>query len=163
MSEKEIILRPKFAYWIEKCIPGIILVVLMVVFLPFIERFLGHYAKYGILTLSLFVLIVMTWNYIKWIYCTKWIIGERKIAIHRGVINKVIDHTELFRIIDIKETRNVLDLMFGVETIHLYSQDLTDPDLQIFGVKVSRETVEEINNRVQNQRKLNKVLEITNQ
>ncbi len=53
--------------------------------------------------------------------------------------------------------------MFGVETIHLYSQDLTDPDLQIFGVKVSRETVEEINNRVQNQRKANKVLEITNQ
>lgn len=163
MTNKDIILKPKFAYWIEKCIPGIILVVLMVIFLPFIEKYLGNYAKYVILALCLFVLIVMTWNYIKWIYCTKWVIGERKIAIHRGVINKVVDHTELFRILDIKETRNVLDLMFGVETIHLYSQDLTDPDLRIFGVKVSKEVVEEINDRVQNQRRLNKVLEITNQ
>lgn len=162
MTNDEIILRPTFAYWVERGIPGLLIVIAIILFTPWVESILGQYAIYIILIIPVIILLMMTYNFILWTKCTKWIIGETKIYIHRGLIKKDIDHIELYRVLDIKETQSLLDQIFRIETIWLYSQDVSDPTLRIYGVKINKKMVDEINERVRTQRKNNKILELTN-
>lgn len=162
MTQDEILLKPTFAYWLERGIPGLLIVTATLLLLPLMERYLGEYTLYIIVAVPSIIFLMMAYNYILWTKCTKWIIGETKIYIHRGLIKKDIDHIELYRVLDIKETQSLLDQIFRIETIWLYSQDISDPSLRIYGVRLNKEVVDEINERVRNQRKLNKVLELTN-
>lgn len=162
MTKKEIVLQPTFAYWIERGIPGFLIIILVVLLESTFEKLIGDYTLYVLIGVPALIFLIMTWNYILWTQCTKWIIGDTKIYIHRGLLNKDIDHIELYRVLDIKETQSLLDQIFGIETIWLYSQDISDPKLRIFGVKLNKNVVDEINARVRIQRKDNKVLELTN-
>lgn len=162
MTQKEIILKPTFNYWLVKGIPGLLIIVVLLLVEPLLNNLLGEYTPYILIVVPTIILLIMTYNYILWTMCTKWIFDDTKIYIHRGLINKNIDHIELYRVLDIQETQGLLDQIFGIETIWLYSQDVSDPKLRIFGVKCNKKIIDEINDRVRIQRKDNKILELTN-
>lgn len=162
MIQDEITLKPTFNYWLVRAIPGLLLITATALFEPWLGKLFGDYTFYVLITIPTLIFVVMAWNYILWTCCTKWIIDDTKIYIHRGLINKDIDHIELYRVLDIKETQGLLEQIFGIETIWLYSQDVSDPQLRIFGVKFDKEIIDEINERVRTQRRNNKILELTN-
>lgn len=162
MTQKEILLKPTFSYWFIKGIPGLLIITAIIFLGPMFERLIGKYTSYILIAVPTIIFLIMTYNYILWTVCTKWIIDDTKIYIHRGLIKKNIDHIELYRVLDIKETQGLLDQIFGIETIWLYSQDVSDPKLRIFGVKHDKKVVDEINERVRCQRRNNKILELTN-
>ncbi|MCQ2265371.1 MAG: PH domain-containing protein [Bacteroidales bacterium] len=162
MTQKEILLRPTFNYWLVKGIPGLLIIIAIIFVEPLFDKMMGKYTSFILIAVPTIIFLIMTYNYILWTVCTKWIIDDTKIYIHRGLIKKNIDHIELYRVLDIKETQGLLDQIFGIETIWLYSQDVSDPTLRIFGVKRNKKIIDEINERVRSQRRNNKILELTN-
>ena len=162
MTQKEILLRPTFNYWLVKGIPGLLIIAATAFMEPLFVKLFGDYTIYILITVPALIFLIMTYNYILWTVCTKWIVDDTKIYIYRGLIKKDIDHIELYRVLDIKETQGLLEQIFGIETVWLYSQDVSDPTLRIFGIKFNKEIIDEINDRVRTQRKLNKILELTN-
>jgi membrane protein YdbS with pleckstrin-like domain len=58
-----------------------------------------------------------------------------RLEYHRGLLGRKVDNIDLFRIVDYKMDRSILDRMLGIGTIKLFSSDKTDPEFLIFKVK----------------------------
>ena len=69
---------------------------------------------------------------------TKYIITDRRLVIETGFFVSKESEILHYRILDMNYSRNVLQKMFGLGTIKLYSQDITHPELVIKNIKNSR-------------------------
>ncbi|MDO8303848.1 MAG: PH domain-containing protein [Sedimentisphaerales bacterium] len=58
-----------------------------------------------------------------------------RLEYHRGLFGRKVDNIDLFRVVDYKMDRSILDRMLGIGTIKLFSSDKTDPEFLIFKVK----------------------------
>jgi hypothetical protein len=58
-----------------------------------------------------------------------------RLEYHRGMFGRKVDNIDLFRVVDYKMDRSVLDRILGIGTIRLFSSDKTDPEFLIFKVK----------------------------
>lgn len=58
-----------------------------------------------------------------------------RLEYHRGLLGRKIDNIDLFRIVDYKMERSILDRILGIGTIKLFSSDKTDPEFLIYKVK----------------------------
>jgi hypothetical protein len=52
-----------------------------------------------------------------------------RIVVTRGLVAQHVEQVDLFRVVDITRDQTVLDRIFGVGTIVLYSEDKTSPTL----------------------------------
>lgn len=69
---------------------------------------------------------------------TKYVITDRRLVIETGFFVSKESEILHYRILDMSYSRNVLQKMFGLGTIKLYSQDVTNPELVIKNIKNSR-------------------------
>ena len=53
-----------------------------------------------------------------------------RIEWSRGILDRRVDNVDMFRVIDLKMRRNLLDCIFGVGTIALITTDKTDPEFE---------------------------------
>jgi membrane protein YdbS with pleckstrin-like domain len=58
-----------------------------------------------------------------------------RLEYHRGLLGRQLDNIDLFRIVDYKMDRSVLDRILGIGTIRLFSSDKTDPEFLIYKVR----------------------------
>ena len=58
-----------------------------------------------------------------------------RLEYHRGLFGRKVDNIDLFRVADYKMDRSILDRIFGIGTIKLFSSDKTDPEFLFFKVK----------------------------
>ena len=58
-----------------------------------------------------------------------------RLEYHRGLFGRKVDNIDLFRVSDYKMDRSMLDRIFGIGTIELFSSDKTDPAFLIYKVK----------------------------
>jgi membrane protein YdbS with pleckstrin-like domain len=58
-----------------------------------------------------------------------------RLEYHRGLFGRKVDNIDLFRVTDYKMDRSILDRIFRIGTIKLFSSDKTDPEFVIFKVK----------------------------
>ena len=65
---------------------------------------------------------------------TKYVVDNDRLYMSKGFFTTVVDEILLYRILDIKMSRNLLQKLFGVGTIHLYSADRTDRHLDLINV-----------------------------
>ena len=69
---------------------------------------------------------------------TQYIIYDKKLVIQTGLL--VTKESEIlhYRILDMNYSRSIIQKIFGLGTIQLFSQDITTPELIIKNIKHSR-------------------------
>ena len=70
---------------------------------------------------------------------TKYIITDKKLLIETGFFTSNENEILLYKVIDMKYSRSLGQKMFGLGTIKLFSQDVTNPELEIKNIKHSHE------------------------
>ena len=53
-----------------------------------------------------------------------------RIEWSRGILDRRVDNVDMFRVIDLKMRRSLLDCIFGVGTVELITTDKTDPEFE---------------------------------
>ena len=66
-------------------------------------------------------------------------ITSRTIDYEMGVFSKTVETLQLWRVKDIDFRQSVMERMLGIATIHVFTSDLTDPEIIIRGLPASRE------------------------
>lgn len=66
-------------------------------------------------------------------------ITTRTIDYEMGVFSRRVETLQLWRVKDIDLRQSFLERMLGIATIHVFTHDLTDPELHIRGLPASRE------------------------
>lgn len=70
---------------------------------------------------------------------TAYEITPDRIEWSRGVFNRRIDNLDMFRVVDIKLHRSLLDCLLGIGTVVVVSKDETDPQFEFRKVRYPRE------------------------
>ena len=152
-----ITLRPHWGQYIIS--QGLMFLVSLVLFLV-----AGHDAitfKMPFLILGSVTLLMMLYGCL---YLNKlhFIITAEQLIIQHGVFHRSSDYIELYRIVDFSEQRDILEQLFGLKTVSIYSGDRTNPKLDIYGVMEKVDVVGIIRERVEYNKQRRGVYEITN-
>lgn len=152
-----ITLRPHWGQYIIS--QGLMFLVSLVLFLV-----AGHDAitiKMPFLILGSVTLFMMLYGCL---YLSKlqFIISSEQLIIQHGVFHRSSDYIELYRIVDFSEQRDILEQLFGLKTVSIYSGDRTNPKLDIYGVMEKVDVVCIIRERVEYNKQRRGVYEITN-
>ena len=80
---------------------------------------------------------------------TKYSVTTSRIFRETGILNLQEEEVLLYRVRDISLTRNLVQRIFGVGTIHIYSSDKTSNHLDICNVKNPKKVKELIFEKVE--------------
>ena len=61
-----------------------------------------------------------------------------RIEWHRGILDRKVDNIDMFRVVDLKLRRNILDCIFGIGKVVLITNDKTDPEFSFEKLRHSR-------------------------
>ena len=152
-----ITLRPHWAQYIIS--QGLMFLVSIVLFLV-----AGHESitfKTPFLVLGTCTTLMMLYGCL---YLSKlqFIISAEQLIVQQGVFNRSSNYIELYRIVDFSESRDILEQLFGLKTVSIYSGDRTNPKLDIYGVKERLDVVSIIRERVEYNKRRKGIYEITN-
>ena len=75
---------------------------------------------------------------------THYEVSPDRIEYGEGVFDRKVDNLDMFRVVDIKLRRNVLDCMVGVGTVILTTSDKSHPEFEFKKIKNSRELYDTI-------------------
>ena len=92
----------------------------------------------------------------------RYIITSEQLIIQHGVLNRTSDYIELYRVVDFCENRSLMEQLFGLKTVGIFSGDRTNPQLDIYGVKEKLDVVKIIRERVEYNKRRKGIYEITN-
>ena len=154
---KIITLRPHWGQYIIS--QGFMFLVSLVLFLV-----AGHDAitfKMPFLVLGT-VTMLMTLYGCLYLSKIQYVISAEQLIVQQGVFHRTSDYIELYRIVDFSEQRDILEQFFGLKTISIYSGDRTNPKLDICGVQEKVDVVGIIRERVEYNKQIKGVYEITN-
>jgi membrane protein YdbS with pleckstrin-like domain len=103
-------------------------------------------AKYRfLLGLGVFIVVCVILFYKAWkIRMTHYEVSPDRIEYGEGVFDRRVDNIDMFRVVDIKLRRNVLDCMVGVGTVILTTSDKNQPEFEFKKIKDSRELYDTI-------------------
>ena len=127
---------------------------------------LGYGGMDGVLsTLSMYVgmalSIFLTYQYAK-LRSTVYTITREQLKKSEGVFVREEDYVELYRVVDFSERRNLLQQLFGLKTVTIFSGDRTTPKLCLQGIRSDLDLVTFIRERVEYSKTQKPVYEITN-
>ena len=92
----------------------------------------------------------------------RYIVTSEQIIYLHGVLMHQTDYMELYRVVDYQQHRSLLQQLTGTKTITIMSGDRNMPNLDIIGVEKDEEVVQEIRKRVEFNKKMKSIYEITN-
>lgn len=92
----------------------------------------------------------------------QFILTSEQLIVRHGVIHRRSDYIEMYRIVDFSENRNIMEQLFGLKTVSIYSGDRTNPKLDIYGVRETIDVVAIIRERVEYNKLRKGIYEITN-
>jgi membrane protein YdbS with pleckstrin-like domain len=95
-------------------------------------RILAGWALIGIIVLWLFIKAVN----LKMVY---YEVSTDRIEWCRGILDRKVDNLDMFRVIDLKLRRNIIDCIFGIGKVVLITNDKTDPEFNFEKIRHSRE------------------------
>jgi len=116
-------------------------------------------STYPLWVLALVGVPMLLWAYLVHIK-SKFRITRRRVEVERGVLTTKLDTLELWRVLDIRYERNILDQMFDNAKIILVGTDQTDPELLLYGMPNHRQLFEKLRDAVQFARHSNKPMEL---
>lgn len=92
----------------------------------------------------------------------RYIITSEQLIIQRGVLTRTSDYIELYRVVDFSENRDILEQLFGLKTVWIFSGDRTNPKLDIYGIREDIDVVNIVRTRVEYNKRRKGIYEITN-
>ncbi|MBN1972416.1 MAG: PH domain-containing protein [Sedimentisphaerales bacterium] len=95
-------------------------------------RIMSGWAFIGIIALGLFIKALN----LKMIY---YEVTPDRIEWSRGILDRKVDNIDMFRVVDLKLRRNILDCIFGIGTVALITNDKSDPQFVFKKVRRSRD------------------------
>lgn len=69
---------------------------------------------------------------------TAYEVTADRIEWERGILNRKIDNVDMFRVVDMKLHRSILDCLIGIGTVTLFTKDETDPEFDFYKVRNPR-------------------------
>lgn len=157
----EMNLSPGIRYWIRKSIiPLMCIAVLWFFYLHFIEV-QELFGEKVCMAISIAILLIIAINLLD-VYFTSWIISPQQIIIKRGILIQKKDFIELYRIYDYSEKRNLIDLIFQLHNLTIYSSDKTNPKFIMYGLEENNNILNKLREWVENEKRNKGVREIGN-
>ncbi len=95
----------------------------------FTENYASFISKYRFIAgLGLAILVVLT-IFLKALKLkmTYYEVSSERIEWSRGILDRRVDNLDMFRVIDLKLRRSLLDCIFGIGTVSLVTTDKSDP------------------------------------
>lgn len=91
-------------------------------------------AGVGLVILVLLILLLKIFR----LKMTYYEISADRIEWSRGILDRRVDNLDMFRVIDLRLRRTILDCIFGIGTVILITNDKTDPEFVFEKVRNSR-------------------------
>ncbi len=88
--------------------------------------------------LGLVVVLVLVMKIIK-LKMTYYEVSSDRIEWGRGILDRHVDNIDMFRVIDLKMRRNLLDCIVGIGSVGLITTDKSDPEFEFEKVHRPRE------------------------
>ena len=133
---------------------GVLLVAIVIAACPvertswlgFSVESMASICKYRIiLGLGMILVVGVVLFYKAWkIRMTHYEVSPDRIEYGEGILDRRVDNLDMFRVVDIKLRRNVLDLLVGVGTVILTTSDKSHPEFEFKKIKNSRELYDTI-------------------
>ena len=95
-------------------------------------RIMSARALIGIIALGLFIKAIN----LKMIY---YEVSSDRIEWSRGMLDRKVDNIDMFRVVDLKLRRNIIDCILGVGKVVLITSDKTDPKFTFEKIRYSRQ------------------------
>jgi membrane protein YdbS with pleckstrin-like domain len=98
---------------------------------------IGQYRVISGLALGAVVVLILLVKLFK-LKMTYYEVTAERIEWSRGILDRRVDNIDMFRVIDLKMRRSLLDCIFGVGTVALITTDKTDPEFVFEKMRYSR-------------------------
>lgn len=92
----------------------------------------------------------------------RYVVTGEQIIYEHGVFHRQVEYLELYRVVDFNEQQTLMQQLFGLKTVSVYSGDRTTPRLDVLGVRSQTDLISELRARVYDNKKKNGIYEITN-
>ena len=92
----------------------------------------------------------------------RYIVTEEQLIFLHGVFQHSTDYMELYRVVDYQQNRSLLQQLLGLKTVTILSGDRNMMRLDIIGVSEDESIVSEIRKRVEYNKRMKSIYEITN-
>ena len=89
---------------------------------------------------------------------TKYELTKDRLFIEKGLLSTTYDEIRLYRIKDVSLSRNLIQKMFKVGTLHLYSSDSSLKDFKIEHIKNPKDVMELLSKNIEIQRDAHRVV-----
>lgn len=149
--------KPHFLQYIAM---DMVLIAINIVGWTLIIIFSSVISPWTVAMMSFFTLYLFL--HCQYITSMKYHIGLEQLMYQRGLFSVKRDYIEMYRIVDYEESRNFIELLFGLKTVTIHACDRTTPYLQIIGIPKDIEVIKTIRERVELCKKKRGVYEITN-
>ena len=154
---KVITLRPHWSQYIIS--QGLAFIIICALFLV-----AGHDSityKWPFVVLGFIMTCFMLYGCL-YLHKLRYIITSEQLIIQRGVLTRTSDYIELYRVVDFSENRDILEQLFGLKTVWIFSGDRTNPKLDIYGIRENIDVVNIVRTRVEYNKRRKGIYEITN-
>lgn len=91
---------------------------------------------------------------------TRFKITMRRVEYERGILNRLVDGMELWRVLDVRYNQTVFDRLTGNGRITLIGTDKSDPELVLYGLPNHRALFEKLQDAVQVARRRGRPMEL---
>ena len=92
----------------------------------------------------------------------RYTVTVEQIIYEHGVFHRSRDYMELYRVIDFKEDSTLVQQLFGLKTVRIFSGDHSTPRLDMTGITSGDNIIPVIRERVTSNRRKHGIYEITN-
>ena len=89
-------------------------------------------------------------------------VGSERLVSDHGVFQRSTGYIELYRVVDFQERQSLMQQIFGLKNVTVFSTDRTTPRLEMTGLPKRIDIVDIIRERVEYNRKIKGIHEITN-
>lgn len=113
------------------------------------------------LAVSLLLGLCLLYRYI-YLKRVRYHIGSEQLVCERGVFQRKVDYMELYRVVDFHEQQTLMQQIFGLKTVRIYSTDGNTPRQDLTGIRQESDVVRIIRERVEYNRQKKGIYEITN-
>ncbi len=114
-----------------------------------------------IIGVAIVLILYLVYRYL-YVTRTVYVITSEQLKYECGVFSCSRDFIELYRVVDYREQRSFLQILFGIKTISIYSGDRTHPRLDLIGIDNKLDLISTIRERVEINKKLHNIHEFTN-
>lgn len=92
----------------------------------------------------------------------EYIVTREQIIIMHGVFSHSTDYVELYRVVDYRQHRSLIQQLCGLKTVTIYSGDRNNSIVNLIGIKNDVDLISDIRQRVEFNKHNKGIYEFTN-